>query len=227
MKNTVCIYSGGMDSFTLVHLLAEQGELHSCLSFDYGQRHRRELTCAEDVCHELGVKHQIIDLKSLKPLLKGSSLTDDKVPTPEGHYAEKTMKLTVVPNRNMIMLSLGIAYAVSHLLDRVAFGAHSGDHAIYPDCRPEFQEQMDAVAQIANWHPVRVVAPFLSSDKATILSHGLSRGLDYNKTWTCYEGESIACGRCGSCQERLEAFALNKANDPLLYRSRELMEQVT
>lgn len=216
MKDTVCIYSGGMDSFTLVNLIHQQGRLHSCLSFDYGQRHRKELRYARKVCQSLGVDHVIVDLTSITPLLAGSSLTTD-TPVPEGHYAGENMKLTVVPNRNAIMLSIATAYAVSHKLAAVAYGAHGGDHTIYPDCRPEFVSAMATVSLLANWHPVRLEVPFLYGDKVSILREGFRLGLDYAQSWTCYKGEELACGKCGSCQERLEAFAAHGVADPLEY----------
>ena len=216
MKNVVCIYSGGMDSFTLVNQVHRLGMLHSCLSFDYGQKHSKELEYARFVCHELDVPHHVINLRNLKPHLLGSALTDD-VDMPQGHYAEETMKLTVVPNRNMIMLSIAVAYAVSHKLEAVNFGAHAGDHTIYPDCREPFVRLMDAAAQAANWHTVRVRAPYQHLDKAEILQIGYGLGLDYGKSWTCYQGGALACGKCGSCQERLEGFAKIGKVDPLEY----------
>jgi 7-cyano-7-deazaguanine synthase len=216
MKNVVCIYSGGMDSFTLVNEAHRLGVLHSCLSFYYGQKHGKELHYATRVCKELDIPHHVIDLQVLKPHLLGSALTDT-VDMPEGHYAEENMRLTVVPNRNMIMLSIAIAYAVSHKLDEVRFGAHAGDHTVYPDCRDEFVAEMDRVAQIANWHPVRVRAPYINLDKAMILDIGYRLGLDYAKSWTCYQGGEKPCGKCGSCQERLEGFAKIGKTDPLEY----------
>lgn len=216
MKDVVCIYSGGMDSYTLVSAAHQEGVLHSCLSFDYGQRHLKELHYAHNVCVEYGVPHHIIDLRVLKPHLLGSALTD-RVDMPEGHYADENMKLTVVPNRNMIMLSIAIAYAVSHKLREVRFGAHSGDHTIYPDCREEFVELMDQIGGLANWHPVHVRAPYQHMDKSTILLEGFQMGLDYAKSWTCYKGGDKACGKCGSCQERLDGFRRIGRVDPLEY----------
>jgi 7-cyano-7-deazaguanine synthase len=226
MNNVVCIYSGGMDSYTLAGVARSQGVLHSCLSFNYGQRHAKELVYAADVCRDWAVPHHIIDLQNLKPHLLGSALTD-AVAVPEGHYAEPNMKLTVVPNRNMIMLSIAIAYAVSHALEEVWFGAHAGDHAIYPDCREEFVDTMDEAARIANWHSVRVVAPFQHMDKEAILRVGMPLGLQYQRSWTCYAGGALACGKCGSCQERLEAFDHLAWTDPLQYETRELMKEGT
>lgn len=215
-NKVVVIYSGGMDSFTVLHKAVQAGHDVYALSFNYGQRHVKELQCAAQVCQELGIKHKIVDISAINQLLAGSSLTDN-IDIPEGHYAADNMKSTVVPNRNMILLSLAVGYAVSLGASQVYYGAHSGDHFIYPDCRPEFVQKMHDVCQIANYEPVAIVSPYLSQSKIDILADGLAMGLDYSKTWTCYNGREKACGKCGSCQERLEAFALNKAVDPLPY----------
>ncbi len=217
-SRVVTIYSGGMDSFTLLHRLLREGHEVHALSFNYGQRHSKELLYAQQVCEELGISHKIVDITAINQLLQGSSLTDD-IEVPEGHYEAENMKSTVVPNRNMIMLSLAIGYAVSLHAEAVYYGAHGGDHAIYPDCRPLFVQKMNEVAQVANYEAVAVVAPYLYSDKIEILREGLAMGLDYGKTWTCYNGREKACGKCGSCIERLEAFARNNAADPLAYEA--------
>ncbi|PXF29520.1 7-cyano-7-deazaguanine synthase [Pokkaliibacter plantistimulans] len=212
----VVIYSGGMDSFTVLHRALRDGYEVYPLSFNYGQRHARELLVAEEVCNSLSLSHKVVDIRAINSLLAGSSLTDD-IDIPEGHYAADNMKSTVVPNRNMILLSLAIGYAVSIGARKVMYGAHSGDHTIYPDCRPEFVEKMNDVAQIANFESVQVVSPYLYKNKIDILADGLRMGLDYSKTWTCYNGRELSCGKCGSCQERLEAFQLNGVKDPLDY----------
>tara|TARA_R110001592_G_scaffold67059_1_gene205841 strand:+ start:14943 stop:15638 length:696 start_codon:yes stop_codon:yes gene_type:complete len=215
-NKVVVIYSGGMDSFTLLNQAIAQGKRVYALSFNYGQKHAKELHYAQKVCDDLGLPHKIVDITPIHQLLMGSSLTDD-IEIPEGHYEEESMKSTVVPNRNMIMLSLAIAYAVSLKAEAVYYGAHGGDHAIYPDCRPEFIEKMDAVSKIANYEPVEIIAPFQSVNKTDILSKGIAMSLDYSKTWTCYNGRERACGKCGACQERLEAFRENGLTDPLKY----------
>ncbi|MGQ8364052.1 7-cyano-7-deazaguanine synthase QueC [Glaciecola sp. 1036] len=216
MPKVVVIYSGGMDSFTVLHKAISQGFDVSAVSFNYGQRHDKELEYAANVCKDLGIAHQIIDLSAINPLLAGSSLTDD-IDVPEGHYEEESMKQTVVPNRNMIMLSLAVGYAVSIEAEAVYFGAHSGDHAIYPDCRTAFVDAMNEVCKIANYQAVEIRAPYLHKDKIDILEDGLKMGLDYANTWTCYNGRTHACGKCGACQERLEAFEKNGQKDPLIY----------
>ena len=117
----------------------------------------------------------------------------------------------------MILLSLAVGYAVSVGASQVYYGAHSGDHAIYPDCRPEFVQKMNDVCQIANYESVEIFSPYLEVNKTAILADGLRMGLDYSNTWTCYNGRTKACGKCGSCQERLEAFSENKMVDPIAY----------
>jgi 7-cyano-7-deazaguanine synthase len=208
-----------MDSFTLLHRALAQGHDVHALSFDYGQRHVRELQVAATVCEQLGLPHKVIDIRAMKAVMAGSALTGGGE-VPEGHYEEESMKSTVVPNRNMILLSLATGYAVTVEADAVWFGAHGGDHAIYPDCRPEFVEKMDAVCRIANYEPVRVEAPYIHASKTDILADGLAMGLDYSQTWTCYNGREKACGVCGSCVERLEAFAAHGMTDPLSYEAR-------
>lgn len=218
MAKVVVIYSGGMDSFTVLHHALKQGHNVYALSFNYGQRHVRELDAAATVCQQLNVPHKIVDITAINSLLAGSSLTSD-IAIPEGEYEEDNMRSTVVPNRNMILLSLAIGYAVSIHAEAVYYGAHSGDHAIYPDCRPEFVEKMNAVSLIANYEPVRIEVPYLHCDKAEILAAGLAMNLDYSQTWTCYNGRTHACGKCSACTERLAAFAANYVTDPLTYES--------
>jgi 7-cyano-7-deazaguanine synthase len=212
----VVIYSGGMDSFTVLNEAVRTGKRVYAVSFNYGQKHAKELHYAQKVCDELAIPHKIVDITAIHQLLLGSSLTDD-IEIPDGHYEEESMISTMVPNRNMIMLSLAIGYAVSIGAESVYYGAHSGDHAIYPDCRPEFVAKMAEVSKIANYEPIDIVAPFLDKSKIDILRQGLALGLDYSKTWTCYKGREKACGKCGACQERLEAFSENGVKDPLSY----------
>ncbi|MAS24129.1 MAG: 7-cyano-7-deazaguanine synthase QueC [Oceanospirillaceae bacterium] len=215
-EKAVVIYSGGMDSFTILNKAHREGLEIYALTFDYGQKHSKEIEFARNVCAELNINHRIIDITAINQLISNSSLTSD-VEIPEGHYADDNMKSTMVPNRNMILLSLAIGYAVDIGASKVYYGAHSGDHSIYPDCRPEFVHAMNDVAKIANYEPVEIVTPYLTGDKISILRDGLAMGLDYGKSWTCYNGREKACGKCGSCVERLEAFELNNTRDPLPY----------
>jgi 7-cyano-7-deazaguanine synthase len=213
----VVIYSGGMDSYTVLNKAMQKGYDVHAVSFNYGQRHSKELLFAKKVCEQHNIEHKIVDISSIKQLIGGSALTDD-IEVPEGHYEEESMKTTVVPNRNMIMLSMAVGYAVSIQAEAVYFGAHSGDHAIYPDCRTEFVSAMNDVCKIANYQAVEVRAPYLTSSKIDILKEGLAMNLDYKDTWTCYNGQEKACGRCGACQERLEAFSENNTIDPIRYQ---------
>ncbi len=214
----VLVYSGGLDSTVLLHhLLAEGHEIH-CLGIDYGQRHRRELVSGQAICERLGVEYRVVDLTAIRPLLKGSSLTDS-VSLPEGAYNIENMKSTVVPNRNMILLSLAIAWAASLRADAVAYAAHAGDHPLYPDCRPEFAQAMDRAAALCDWNPVRLLRPFIDMGKRDIVRRGAELGVPFELTWSCYQGGQRHCGRCGTCRERRDAFARAGISDPTEYQS--------
>lgn len=215
--NTVLIFSGGLDSTVLLYHLLACGDTVKALSIDYGQRHARELESAKETAARVGIEHRVADLRAISPLLAGSSLTSSKVDVPDGHYAEETMKITVVPNRNMIMLAVAAGWAISLKFDQVAFGAHSGDHAIYPDCRAEFADAMDNALGLADWHRVRLVRPFVSLTKANIVARGNELHVPFARTWSCYKGAERHCGRCGTCIERREAFHLAGVIDPTPY----------
>jgi len=205
-----------MDSTTLLYKLLDEGKEVKAISFNYGQRHSRELEQAKKTCEKLGIPHKVIDISFIKELVSNSALTGD-IDVPHGHYAAENMKLTVVPNRNMIMASIAIGYAVNEDFDEIALGVHAGDHTIYPDCRPEFIKALTEIAGIANERPIGVYAPYLYQDKGDIVLDGKRLGVDYSLTHTCYEGTEIACGKCGACQERKEAFAKAEATDQIQY----------
>ena len=217
MKKIVVVFSGGMDSFTLLHRAIQGGLDVYAISFDYGQKHRRELECSKKVTEQYNIPHKITNITALSQLFQSSSLVSPDIEVPEGHYEAENMKSTIVPNRNMIFLSIAIGYAVDIGAEEVWYGAHSGDHAIYPDCRPEFVDKMNDVAIIANFSPVTIFAPYLYKDKSDILKDGIEMGLDYSDTWTCYKGKEKACGKCGSCAERIEAFEKLGLKDPIEY----------
>jgi 7-cyano-7-deazaguanine synthase len=158
-------------------------------------------------------------LSNLRDVLPGSSQTDSSVEVPHGHYAEESMKQTVVPNRNMILLSVAIGHAIAHKCDAVAYAAHAGDHAIYPDCRREFVQAMQGAAQLCDWRRIDLLSPFVDFSKADIVEQGELLGVDFSKTYSCYEGNEIHCGKCGTCTERKEAFELNSIKDPTQYRA--------
>lgn len=211
----ILIFSGGMDSTTLLYkLLAEKNEVKT-ISFNYGQRHKLELEKAAETCKKLKIEHKIIDISFIKDLVSNSALTGE-IEVPEGHYAAENMKLTVVPNRNMIMASIAIGYAVNEEFDAIALGVHAGDHQIYPDCREEFIVKLKDIALIANFRSIQVLAPFLKIDKGDIAKIGKELQVDYSSTLTCYKGTEIPCGKCGSCTERIEAFQKADLIDPLV-----------
>lgn len=203
---TILIYSGGLDSTTLLYKLRKDGDEILCLSFNYGQRHVKELLFAKRICKTLEIPHKIVDIRSIKSLMAGSALTSRKK-VPEGHYTDKSMKDTVVPNRNMVFISLAAALAISARFDRVAIAVHAGDHAIYPDCRPAFIKAANAVLKTANYQPVKVHAPFLRMTKKQIAKLGGRLNVPFEKTWTCYKGFKSPCGFCGACIERKEAMS--------------------
>ena len=223
-NKVVVIYSGGMDSFTLMNQAIAQGKRVYALSFNYGQKHSKELHYAQKVCDDLGLPHKIVDITPIHQLLMGSSLTDD-IEIPEGHYEEESMKSTVVPNRNMIMLSLAIAYAVSIKAEAVYYGAHGGDHAIYPDCRPEFIAAFETLANLATKvgveqkEKLKIHTPLIQLTKAEIILKGVNLGLDYSLTHSCYNPKEngSSCGSCDSCQLRLKGFKEAGLKDPIEY----------
>lgn len=213
----VLVYSGGLDSTVLLYHMLDAGATVRALSIDYGQRHGVELKRAATIAHGAGVEHRLVDLRSVTPLLGGSSLTSHEIPVAEGHYAETSMKSTVVPNRNMIFLSLAAAWAISLKFDAIAYAAHSGDHTIYPDCREAFAVAMAAAVRLADWHEVDLVRPFVNFSKADIVRRGAALGAPLEQTWSCYKGGELHCGRCGTCIERREAFHLAAVDDPTHY----------
>ncbi|MBE0429423.1 MAG: 7-cyano-7-deazaguanine synthase QueC [Thermoleophilia bacterium] len=204
---TICILSGGVDSTTLLHQLVAGGDEVLAMSFDYGQRHRKEIRYAARSSRKLGVEHMVVDLAGINALLAGSALTSREMEVPEGSYEDEAMRTTVVPNRNMIMMSLAGAYAVSRKYDRIAIAVHAADHAVYPDCRARFIEQFDIALKLGNYEQVSVYVPFLDWTKARIVRLGLRLGIDYEAdTWSCYQGGEEPCGKCGTCLERAEAL---------------------
>jgi 7-cyano-7-deazaguanine synthase len=206
--HTILLLSGGLDSTTLLYELLHRQENVAPIGFDYGQRHRRELDAAHDVCARFGfpyVVYRMPNVQSVKP------------PIPDGHYADESMKATVWPNRNMVMLSIAAAVAVDMGFNGVAYAAHGGDHTIYPDCRPEFVNLMREAILAGNWHKVVLEAPFINRTKAQIVKRGAQLGVPFHLTWSCYRGGDVHCGTCGTCTERREAFQLAGVPDPTVY----------
>ncbi len=217
MKATL-VCSGGLDSVSLAHILAADHALSRIVSFDYGQRHRKELDFARAVSARLAVPFHLIDMRPVGAALTGSALTD-AIDVPDGHYAEETMRVTVVPNRNAIMLTIAFGIAAAAGDDEVAAAVHGGDHFIYPDCRPGFTDAFAAMQRAAldGYADVALHVPFVRKSKADIVAEGARAGTPFAETWSCYKGGVIHCGRCGTCVERREAFDLAGVADPTAY----------
>lgn len=219
-RQAVAVVSGGMDSATLAYLLDSQGYSLHLLSIDYGQRHVKEIEYARRCAESLGASFDVADISRVGCLLSGSALTDD-IDVPHGHYTASSMAVTVVPNRNAIMLSIAYGVAASLGASVVAAAMHSGDHPVYPDCRPEFVESFEAMQHKAieglTDEPVRLYTPFMGKNKTEIVEIGDRLGVPYADTWSCYEGGELHCGRCGTCVERKEAFHEAGVEDPTEY----------
>lgn len=215
MKNSAIIVSGGMDSITLLY--DHKDEIALGISFDYGSNHNaREIPFAKMHCERLGIKHITINLDFMHQYFK-SSLLDGAEAIPEGHYADDNMKSTVVPFRNGIMLAIAIGIAESNNLDQVFIANHGGDHTIYPDCRPEFINAIDAAATAGTYNNIKVIAPYTKITKSDIARIGKRLGIDYAETWSCYKGGEVHCGKCGTCVERKEALAEAGIEDKTIY----------
>lgn len=219
MKSAVVLCSGGIDSATLAYKVTAERKLDRLISFDYGQRHRREIEHAALIAAELGARHDVVDITALGKFLTSSSLISGGDAVPDGHYAQDNMKSTVVPNRNAIMLSIAFGIAAGAKVDSVGIAVHGGDHFIYPDCRPGFIEAFRTMQDRAleDLWEVELYSPFLTTDKAGIVAEGARLGVPFHLTWSCYKGGEAHCGRCGTCVERREAFHLSGVPDPTQY----------
>lgn len=214
----IAIISGGMDSVSMLYFYSRQGyEVHA-LTFNYGQRHKKEIAYAQQAAQDIGANWDLIDLSTLTKHIGGSSLTDN-IPVPDGHYAEENMKITAVPNRNAIMLAIAYGVAVAEQADAVAIAVHAGDHFIYPDCRPAFTEAFKKMQDkaIEGFGNIQLLTPFIKYSKSDIVKEGHTAGTPFSKTWSCYKGGDVHCGTCGTCVERKEAFELAGVQDPTIY----------
>jgi len=211
---TIISLSGGMDSVTLLHKLVKSEEKEvKAISFDYGQIHIKELEMAKWQCKQLDVEHKLIDITFLKNLLPSTLTGVGKIP--QGHYEHKTMEKTVVPFRNTILSALCFGYASGLKYDEVALGVHSGDHVIYPDCRPEFIKALSEVARLGDYESILIYTPFLFQTKKEIIAEGITLDVDYSKTWTSYSSGEQPDYKTGSSVERTQAFIANGTKDPL------------
>lgn len=214
-RRCVVLLSGGLDSTVLLAHLIDEGVNCLGLSIDYGQKHRRELEAAGAVSKHYKIPTYMVQLPSA--LMAGSALTGGS-PVPHGHYADESMRATVVPARNTVLLATAAAVAVREGCTAVAYAAHAGDHAIYPDCRPEFAEAVRALLALCDYSPIGFLTPFISWSKGDVARRGNALKAPVEMTWSCYKGGEIHCGECGTCVERKEAFRTAGIQDPTKYR---------
>ena len=217
----VVLLSGGLDSVTALHDALRAHEVVAALSFDYGAKHHaRELPMAAWQCALLGIPHSVAPLGFVGEEFQSDLLSSGGA-IPDGHYEEESMKSTVVPFRNGIMLSIAAGFAESRGAEGLLIAAHSGDHAIYPDCRESFMEPMARAIREGTYARIELFRPFIEMDKAGIVRRGAELGVDFSRTWSCYKGNDVHCGSCGTCVERREAFLLAGIPDPTAYSSTE------
>lgn len=204
MKDSIIIVSGGMDSITMLY--EYQDRIALGVSFDYGSNHNsREIPFAQLHCKRLNIPHITIPLDFMPRYFK-SSLLEGADAIPEGNYDDSNMQSTVVPFRNGIMLSIAAGIAESHGLQFIMMANHSGDHTIYPDCRPEFVKAMSEATRTGTYPGIEILAPYTGITKSDIARHGKALGIDYTETWSCYKGGEKHCGKCGTCRERRQAL---------------------
>lgn len=217
MKDAIIVLSGGLDSTTMLYEYQDQIAL--AVSFDYGSNHnQRELSFAQMHCRRLGIRWMCIPLQFIAQYFH-SSLLEGADAIPEGNYDDQNMRSTVVPFRNGIMLAVAAGLAENYGLKRIMMASHAGDHAIYPDCRPEFATAMSAAIQAGTYEGITLFAPYTSITKSDIAKHGKAMGLNYAETWSCYKGGEVHCGKCGTCTERKEALIQAGIDDPTEYLS--------
>lgn len=221
-EKAVVVLSGGLDSVTLMYHLYDKGYDLTAVSFDYGQKHVKELEGATLAAKALQAQHHIIDLTFMRDSILSSSLVNQNINNPKGEYSRDNMLVTVVPNRNTMMLSLAWTIACDIGANIVAFAPHKGDSYVYADCRPEYVTAMNTALRIGSIDSrsenLELIAPFLQVTKAEIVKHGAELGVPFANTWSCYDGEDIHCGICGTCIQRRQAFIEANVVDPTMYK---------
>ncbi|MEO6875572.1 MAG: 7-cyano-7-deazaguanine synthase QueC [Opitutaceae bacterium] len=219
----VVLCSGGMDSVTALYWAWSVHDVVAVASFDYGAKHNhRELPLAGEHATKLKLRHEMIPLEFVNRLF-ASDLLKSGGEIPEGHYAAATMKQTVVPFRNAIMLSIACGFAESVGAEGLVIAAHTGDHTIYPDCREDFMSAMGEAMRLGTYAGVKLLRPFIGLTKSQIAAQGAKLGVDFARTWSCYKGGAVHCGQCGTCVERREAFRQAGFADPTVYSSNDLL----
>ena len=215
MKDSLLVLSGGLDSTTMLYEYKDNIAL--AVSFNYGSNHnQKEIAFAKWHCEQLNIPHLIVELPFIKQFFRSSLLAGPDA-IPEGNYNDRNMRSTVVPFRNGIMLAVAAGLAENNSLKNIMLANHAGDHSIYPDCRPKFVEAMDKAVQNGTYDGIRLLTPYTHLTKAQIAAKGNQMGIDYSKTWSCYKGGDIHCGKCGTCRERREALMLAGIEDKTEY----------
>ncbi len=217
MASAVVLLSGGMDSVTALYWAQRHQQVVAAISFDYGAKHNhRELPCAAFHCRQLGIPHHTVALPFVNTLFKSNLLQSGEA-IPDGHYEAESMKLTVVPFRNGIMLAIAAGFAAGLNAQQLIIAAHAGDHAIYPDCREDFMRHISEAIRLGTYEGITVNRPFIQDRKQDIVRKGVALEVPYAQTWSCYKGGAQHCGVCGTCVERREAFQLAGVADPTEY----------
>ncbi len=219
MSKAIILLSGGLDSTVALYWARQHHEVVGAVSFNYGSKHNdKEITLAAWHCAQADIPHDTIALPFVNELFN-SDLLKSGGDVPEGHYADENMKRTVVPFRNGIMLAVACGIAESREAGALVIAAHSGDHAIYPDCREPFMQAIGTAMREGTYAQVELLRPFIAMDKTAIVRLGQDLGVDLGKTWSCYKGHDLQCGACGTCVERREAFILAGVEDPTVYQN--------
>ena len=212
-QDIVILYSGGMDSSVALYHFADRIKL--AVSFNYGSKHNvREIEHAALICNGLGIENRVIEM-DLNNMGFVSDLLQSGGDIPDGHYEDENMKKTVVPFRNGIMLSIAAGIAESIDCNKLLISNHAGDHAIYPDCRPDFIDSMNDAIRFGTYNNVEIMAPYTHLTKREIALKGNEIGVPFEKTYSCYNGQAEHCGTCGTCTERKEAL---EGFDPTKYQ---------
>jgi 7-cyano-7-deazaguanine synthase len=218
-EKVLVVYSGGMDSTTALYAAVDKyGRKNvKALTFNYGSKHNaKENECSKITCKKLKVRRYFIKLPFINKHFKSDLLkSGGEIPT--GHYAADNMKKTVVPFRNGILMSIAAGFAESINCKYIVLGNHAGDHTIYPDCRESFTKPFAEAVREGTWNNIEFLSPFGLCNKIDIAYYGNLLGVDWANTWTCYSSGEIACGVCGSCSERKEAFEITGITDPTVY----------
>lgn len=232
MVKAIVALSGGLDSTCLLSKLLKEGtvsrKVELAVGFYYGSRHNtKENLAASRIASHYNIPFRLFNLYGIMSDFGSAIMKGSEKDVPHGHYAEESMRDTVIPGRNLIFLAVLAGIAEDQKCQEIYIGAHAGDHFIYPDCRPEFLKAASEAVFLSSGHKVSIRAPFVDMDKAGVLRVGLSNNAPVHLSWTCYEGKDIACGQCGSCQERLEAFSKCGIEDPIAYAHRVILPKTS